>query len=360
VGIADGSGTAEDPQGLSHVELLRLFEEAKPIVNFSRSLLSSVGEVFDAITEEGAMKRNTMHNRLKSDIFVPGGGRPNTINGENWKAFIDESGTGSSPLIVEGANLFLTSDARERLFREAKVAIVKDSSANKCGVIASSCEVAASMVLSEAEFMSIKEELVADVLVKLRTLARLEAELLFREYKNFPGALPFFSERISMAISTVTDAITNALEGLNPGDQLFDDLFPLVIENLPAKVSSCCAIVSNTLLLICTLYLYSWLKWRVTESSPDFLCSTSAMPWLLLWPLTSFTMRGSMLSRFNPRSFWLSESSPTISKSLKCKHSSSRWSILEPEVMRLKWLLSSCFAEEVLEPLLTYFNYSTI
>jgi hypothetical protein len=29
--------------------------------------------------------------------------------------------------------------------------------------------------------------LLSDVLVRLRLLARLEAELLFREYKNYPG-----------------------------------------------------------------------------------------------------------------------------------------------------------------------------
>ena len=37
----------------------------------------------------------------------------------------------SSPLIVEGANIFITSDARTKLFEVGKVAIVKDSSANK-------------------------------------------------------------------------------------------------------------------------------------------------------------------------------------------------------------------------------------
>ena len=36
------------------------------------------------------------------------------------------------------------------------------------------------MVLTQAEFLDIKEELVIDVIHKLRHLARLEAELLFR------------------------------------------------------------------------------------------------------------------------------------------------------------------------------------
>ena len=88
---------------------------------------------------------------------------------------------------ISGANIFTTPEARKRLFETAGVAIVKDSSANKCGVITSSCEVAASMLLSTEEFLEVKNELVHDVLDRIRILAQLEAELLFREYKNYPG-----------------------------------------------------------------------------------------------------------------------------------------------------------------------------
>ena len=34
VGVADGTGSAEDPEGLSHSELLRLFEEGLPISEY--------------------------------------------------------------------------------------------------------------------------------------------------------------------------------------------------------------------------------------------------------------------------------------------------------------------------------------
>jgi len=44
---------------------------------------------------------------------------------------LDENKKPSSPLIVEGANIFITADARTKLFEAGKVAIVKDSSANK-------------------------------------------------------------------------------------------------------------------------------------------------------------------------------------------------------------------------------------
>ncbi len=53
--------------------------------------------------------RNTMHNRVVSDAFIPAGGRPNTIHEGNWRAFLLPDGKPSSRLIVEGANLFLTA-----------------------------------------------------------------------------------------------------------------------------------------------------------------------------------------------------------------------------------------------------------
>jgi glutamate dehydrogenase len=93
------------------------------------------------------------------------------------------------------------------------------------------------MLLSKQEFVDIKPQLVDDVLEKLRLLARLEGELLFREYKNYPGALPHFSERISYAIAKVTDAVTDALASVQPEDALFQELVPLVRENLPKKLA---------------------------------------------------------------------------------------------------------------------------
>lgn len=237
VGIADGFGVAEDPNGLNKDELLRLVQLSQSIAEFDKTKLSKQGIVMSASTEEGFARRNTMAFRVKADAFVPGGGRPNTINGSNWKQFMLEDGTPSSKLIVEGANLFNTQEAREALFEHGKVAIVKDSSANKCGVMTSSNEVAASMLLSKAEFMKCKPEIVEDVLVRLRHVARLEAELLFHEYNNYPGALPHFSERISFAIAKVTDAITDALANVNPEDKLFQELFPLIKDNLPKKLA---------------------------------------------------------------------------------------------------------------------------
>mmetsp|Transcript_27322 Transcript_27322/g.63685 ORF Transcript_27322/g.63685 Transcript_27322/m.63685 type:complete len:1051 (-) Transcript_27322:351-3503(-) len=237
VGIADGSGCAEDPSGLPHDELMRLFYAGLPIASIARESLSATGVLHVADTAEGAEMRNTMHNRLKADVFVPAGGRPNTINAGNWANFLDaETGAPSSPLIVEGANIFLTKEARLALHEKAGVRIVKDSSANKCGVITSSYEICASMLLSEEEFLSVKEELVANVLSQLRHLARSEAELMFREFRNYPGPLPYFSERISQSILRAKGAFLDHMKDMQRGDEKYVAFLPLFLRHLPAKL----------------------------------------------------------------------------------------------------------------------------
>jgi len=235
VGIADHSGCAEDPDGLDHEELLRLFKEELCIGNFSASQLGPSGTLHLCDTEEGIMARNTMHNRLKADAFVPCGGRPNTIDVNNCEQFLLEDGTPSSRLIVEGANLFVTAEARQKLYENAGVLIVKDSSANKGGVITSSFEICAAMLATEEEFFENKEVIVAEVLAKLRGVAKLEAELLFREAELYGESLPEVSQTISNAINSATDALSVALDTLSPEDQ--DQLVPLFRGHLPKTLA---------------------------------------------------------------------------------------------------------------------------
>lgn len=236
VGVADGMGVAEDPNGLDSAELMRLVKEDLDITKFNPAKLSKDGIVMTANNEEGQARRNTMHNRVKADVFVPAGGRPNTINAGNWKQFLGEDGKPSSSLIVEGANIFTTPEARS-LLHGAGVTIVKDSSANKCGVMTSSYEVAGCMLLSKEEFVNNKDQIAADLIPKLRKIARLEGELMFREFYTFPGALPSFSEKISRAIAKVNDAVSAKLVNLQPSDPLFQELAPLIREGLPAKMA---------------------------------------------------------------------------------------------------------------------------
>ena len=204
VGMADGSGCAEDPQGLPMAELLRLFELGLPLCDLRAEQLGPQGAFHSAEHADGAAKRNSMHNRVQADVFVTGGGRPSTINGSNWRDFLLPDGTPSVRTIVEGANLFATHEARQALFEHCALPIVKDSSANKCvvpcstpplspsaflgslgrphhattparcGVICSSMEIVAGMLLDDKEFIALKPEYVPGVLDILRSLARRE------------------------------------------------------------------------------------------------------------------------------------------------------------------------------------------
>jgi len=232
VGIADGSGSAEDPDGLSHDELLRLVSLSAPIAHFDRDKLGPRGRVVGVDEQDGFHLRNTLHNRIVADAFVPAGGRPRTIHSGNWKQFLTSDGTPSSKVIVEGANLFLTPEARREL-SDCGALIFKDSSANKCGVICSSFEIAASMLLSEEEFLSIKKQFVEEVLIKLRRLARREAELLMREHQRSPHTpLPDISIRLSRIMLYGSDSIEESLDGFNDTDRKLTQ--ELVLEHLPA------------------------------------------------------------------------------------------------------------------------------
>jgi len=233
VGMADGSGCAEDTDGLPMLDLLRLFEQGLPLAHLRTDLLGPRGKLTLADTPEGAALRNTLHNRVVADAFVPAGGRPASMNGANWTQYLQPDGTPSSRVIVEGANLFLTPEARAGLFETAALPIVKDSSANKCGVICSSLEIVASMTLSPDEFVMMKDEYVTQVLSRLRELARLEAAMLFAEAARDP-TVPHvkISEEISFACLRVSSALSTLLDRFDAPNQ--HRLWPLVREQLPA------------------------------------------------------------------------------------------------------------------------------
>ena len=231
VGIADGSGCGEDPNGLDHNELIRLFEETLPIASFNKEKLGPNGRIATVEDPEGVHLRNTLHDRIQADAFIPCGGRPATIHGGNWKNFLMDDGTPSSKVIVEGANLFLTPDARRELSNAGAV-ILQDSSANKCGVICSSFEISACMLLNTKQFMDIKETFVEQVLAKLRDLARAEAKLLTRLHQHHPHLpLPEMSNRISKMMSRTADSINAHWDSMTQQQQV--ELQRLVIEHLP-------------------------------------------------------------------------------------------------------------------------------
>lgn len=170
VGILDGSGVLCDPKGLDKHELLLLAKERKMISNFDKSKLSKLGffvSVDDtdvmlpngAIVSNGTTFRNVFHTEVFKyvdhvDLFVPCGGRPNSINLNNLHCFIDQKTDKCKiPYIVEGANLFIAQPAKVALESHGCI-LFKDASANKGGVTSSSLEVLASLSLKDDDFVN--------------------------------------------------------------------------------------------------------------------------------------------------------------------------------------------------------------
>jgi glutamate dehydrogenase len=123
---------------------------------------------------------------VPADLFIPAGGRPETIDASNWTRFLGDGGKPTARAIVEGANSFITPEARNRL-QEKGVIVLRDASANKCGVISSSYEIIGNLLLSEKEFLARKEGYVRDVLSILEKRSGDEAALIFRRKKENPA-----------------------------------------------------------------------------------------------------------------------------------------------------------------------------
>ncbi|MGD9345786.1 MAG: NAD-glutamate dehydrogenase, partial [Candidatus Aminicenantes bacterium] len=139
--IIDGSGVLYDPKGIERTELERLAKNRQMVEKFPKNLISSKGFLItikeqDVLLRDGEKVlsglefRNTfhLHPKFKADLFVPCGGRPASVNINNWTQYIDQKGNPRFKYIVEGANLFITQDARIRL-EEHGVIIYKDASA---------------------------------------------------------------------------------------------------------------------------------------------------------------------------------------------------------------------------------------
>ena len=125
--IVDGAGVLVDPNGIDRDELLRLAKKRVMISEFDVSKLSKAG--YRVLVDEtnitlpngelinnGTMFRNTFHLRDTglTDSFVPCGGRPESIDLSSVSKLI-KNGKSIIPYIVEGANLFITQDAKLRL-----------------------------------------------------------------------------------------------------------------------------------------------------------------------------------------------------------------------------------------------------
>jgi len=130
---------------------------------------------------------------------------------ENIQEFLDEKGVPTSRAIVEGANLYLTPEAR-RFLEEKGTIIIRDSSANKCGVICSSYEVLSGLLLTEEQFLQQKPELVNEILAILERRAVEEARLILDTHLKSGAYCTALSDKISKRINTFTDQLLDYLE----------------------------------------------------------------------------------------------------------------------------------------------------
>lgn len=237
VAVGDGFGAAYDPNGLNWKELLRLVTENKSISEFQKQFLSSDSKAFVILanTKENQKIRDTLYATAEAEIFIPAGGRPYTVKESNWRNFLDKDGRPSSIAIVEGANIFFTPEARKNIVNSGCV-VIKDSSANKGGVIASSFEIIACLTLSPEEFAGIKDVYVGQVVEILRRKADLEAKLLFAEYlrRGHEVSLVEISYEISESINKVTEVIRHHMESLSDQDLNRDSFISVLNLHCPA------------------------------------------------------------------------------------------------------------------------------
>jgi len=247
--IIDGSGVLFDPRGIDRKELRRLAEKRQMVKSFQKEFLSPKGflvtiEEKNAVLPDGEKVasglefRNSfhLHPKFQADLFVPCGGRPASININNWTHLVDSKGNPRFKFIVEGANLFLTQDARLRL-EEHGVIIFKDASANKGGVTSSSMEVFASLALGDEEYRrlmcvanheipSFRKKYIEEILDLIRENARLEFEIIWKENRSKSIPRSVLSDLISSKINATTDAVY--------ASNLFEN------EALFKKVIECC------------------------------------------------------------------------------------------------------------------------
>ncbi|KAK9468063.1 Glutamate/Leucine/Phenylalanine/Valine dehydrogenase-domain-containing protein [Lipomyces arxii] len=230
ISVVDGSGVLTDPKGIDQCELRRLAKLRKMICDFDASKLSEYGykvliddkEVrlpSGEIVENGTTFRNLFHLRPDAEgisMFVPCGGRPEAINASNVSNLI-VNGKSIYPWIVEGANLFITQEAKLKL-ESAGAIVFKDASANKGGVTSSSLEVLASLAFDDEGFyknMCVRDgelpefyrEYVKEVQEIIKKNAYLEFEAIWNENQRTGKPRSVLSDELSNAITDLTEQL---------------------------------------------------------------------------------------------------------------------------------------------------------
>jgi glutamate dehydrogenase len=230
VAIIDGSGVLYDPQGLNRPELIRLAKGRKMIGDFDSAKLGPEGYkvlVSDQdyklptgeIVPDGTEFRNSFHLRVKCDLFVPCGGRPESVNISNVSQLVDSEGKPNFKYVVEGANLFVSQQARFWLEKKG-VVLYKDSSTNKGGVTSSSFEVLAGLAQNDEEFINnmifkdgkksaFYESYVKDIQKKICENAAAEFNCINKEWHARKGlsTRTAISDELSVTLNKLQDEL---------------------------------------------------------------------------------------------------------------------------------------------------------
>jgi len=266
IAVVDGSGVLYDPKGINRTELTRLAKKRAMVKEFSRSFLGNGGFLVtvDEINvrlpdgsewRNGAQLRDTFHlsKYATADLFVPCGGRPNSVTTENVKnLFFADTGKPKFRMIVEGANLFLSLGAREVL-EKAGVHVFKDASTNKGGVTSSSLEVLSSLALPPEEHSrlmcfdpassAVKPEFYEKYAQQILNFVIENAKLEFRAIwsANQRDGVPKVEAtgKLSAKINQITDSIQTTLKSMKETEReqlvrrvLKESLPPLMLEHV--------------------------------------------------------------------------------------------------------------------------------
>lgn len=276
VAITDGPAALYDPDGIDREELSKLVLKAnldkfdykmlkgegafmifsapqqENGVEYYRQMVKGDGRIFEKkLTRDEYMSIFQGNLFCYADIFIPCGGRPSTVNINNWRSYANGEGHGCRA-IVEGANSFLTPAARIEL-QKSGILDVKDASANKCGVITSSYEILSGLMLDEEEFRSVKETLVPQVMDILAFNARREAEWLFATRRATGEFLTDLTDKLSRNINKKNVEISEFLDShpeyitdellLSHLPEMFKDSYRDRLKRLPAEYRKAIAAV---------------------------------------------------------------------------------------------------------------------
>lgn len=314
VALVDGAAVVYDPNGVNREELTRLVNSQVNLDKFNPKLVSAGGFVVrtsdknitlpdGTFYESGSKLRDEFHFTpySKSDVFVPCGGRPRAINLDNVHKLINRADvTGEMMLagkcadvsrdllkykiIVEGANLFITNDARIALER-AGVVLIKDATANKGGVTSSSLEVLAGLALKPNEFkkyMNAKDkdnapdfykEFVEEICVRLEENAKKEFNAIWNEYERNPTVpKSIISDKLSAKIVEIRGYLLHSslMQDKKLMKYILDQYIPLTLKSHVAINEIMERVPSNYQHAIAAIWLASHYVYAVGIHGTEF------------------------------------------------------------------------------------------